>query len=200
MGESAIRPETLVPFLIFFVIAAAFFVFIVAQSKKWQKKFEAIAGALGGEAVGGFLQSSRYVKIINSGLEQKIRVLPGGKDRPSYLALEQLSDLDFDLSVTKENVIGRGLEKLGLHFETKVGDPEFDNKYSVTSRSREKAQMFLLSPERRMILDAVFKEGFNSVKVVKGMVSFRKPLFDQNLDPAALKNLLDLLRKFTTGQ
>jgi hypothetical protein len=200
MEISAMKSDALIPFLIFTTIAVAFFIFIVAQSRKWQRKFEEIAGALGGEAAGGFLQSSRYVKVVNSGREQRIRVLPGGKDRPSYLSLEQIFELDFDLSITKENFIGRGLEKLGLRFETKVGDPEFDNKYSVTSRAKEKAQMFLLSSERRMIVDSIFKDGFNCVKVAKGMAYFQKPLFDQNLDPAALKNQLDLLRKFTTGQ
>jgi len=200
MAGSGINSDLLIPFLIFLVIGVAFFIFIVAQSRKWQKKFEEIAAALGGEAVGGFLQSSRYVKILNSGLEQKIRVLPGGKDRPSYLSLEQLFELDFDLGITKQNVIGKGLEKLGIHLDVKTGDPEFDKTYSVTSRSKEKAQMFLSSSDRRMIVDSIFKDGFNSVKVAKGMVCFQKPLFDQNLDPVALKNQLDLLRKFATGQ
>lgn len=161
--------------------------------KEHQQKLESIAMSLGGEMVSGFWE----IRLMNYEKEQRIVLLPGGKNAPPSLELRQYTDLNFDLAVMKESKATLTMERLGLNIEMKTGDPVFDEKYLVKSRSKEKAQMLLSSPERKLIIDFFFDAGFTVMDLRSKIVSFSKPDYtDQDLDPDLLRSRLDQLHKF----
>jgi len=154
---------------------------------------------MGGERVSGyFLQDC--VRFMSRGQEQRIEVLPAVKNRPPTLILKQSTDLDFDLGVMTESMITRAAERLGLSIEIKTGDPVFDEKYLVSSRAKDRAQIFLSSSERRQIIDNFFNAGFTMMNLKMKMLSISKPNYaEQDLDPGFLRAQLDQIQKFITG-
>jgi len=172
---------------------------IKAAKKKIREKLEPISLAMGGELVSGFFVQD-CVRFMNYGKEQRIEVLPALKNRPPTLILKQSTDLDFDLGVMTENIVSKAAEKLGLPIEIKTGDPVFDDKYLLSSSAKDRAQIFLSSSERRMIIDNFFNAGFTMMNLKMKMLSVSKPNYaDQDLDPAFLRAQLDQLQKFING-
>jgi hypothetical protein len=185
--------------LVFVAMALVVFYASRYQHRKLKAKLDAIAMSLGGEVVTGVF-SEHYVKLIGSEWEQRIQFIMPGKNTPPYLVLKQFSDLDFDLHITRENAVTKFAERLGLPIEIQIGDPMFDDKYLIMSRSKEKAANFLMSSERRQILDEFFANGFDNMALQAKMVSFRKPSYsDQDLDPSLLRARLEQVRKFISG-
>ena len=186
----------LFPILIILGIILFAFYRIKRAQKQLEQKLESIAMSLGGECVSGFWE----IKLMNYEKEQRIVLLPGGKNTDPLLELQQFTDLDFDMSIMKENKVTLTMEKWGLNIETKSGDPVFDEKYLVNSRAKDRAQMFLSSAERRRIIDFFFDAGFNSMTLQQKKLSFSKPDYtDQDLDPELLRSQLDQLHKLIMG-
>ena len=186
----------LFPILIVIGIILFAFYMIKRSRKQHEQKLESIAMSLGGECVSGFWE----IKLMNYEKEQRIVLLPGGKNTDQLLELQQFTDLDFDLSIMKENKATLAVEGLGLNIAMKIGDPIFDEKYLVRSRAKEQAQMFLSSAERRAIIDFFFDAGFTMMTLQQKKLSFAKPDYtDQDLDPNLLRSQLDKLHKFIMG-
>jgi len=185
-------------FPVLFVVGFVLLVYylIKRSRKQHQQKLESIANSLGGELVDGFWE----VRLMNYEKEQRIVLLPGGKNTPPSLELRQFTDLDFDLTIMKENKVTLTMEKWGLNIETKSGDPVFDQKYLIKSRPKEQAQVFLSSPERKLIIDFFFDAGFTMMTLRQKTLSFEKPDYtDQDLDPDLLRSRLDQLHKMIVG-
>jgi len=194
--ESLKQSAGLVPVLIVvgFVLLALYL--ITRSRKQHQQKLESIANSLGGELVEG----EWAVRLMNYEKEQRIVLLPGGKNTEPSLELWQFTDLDFDLIILKENKVTLTMEKWGLNIETKSGDPVFDQKYLIKSRPKEPAQGFLSSAERKLIIDFFFDAGFTMMTLRQKTLSFEKSDYtDQDLDPNLLRARLDQLHKFVMG-
>ena len=185
------------------LIVVGFVLFAFYMIKRTQKqirqKLEPVAMSLGGELVSGFLVQN-YIRLMNYEKEQRIELMPGGKNTPPSLVLQQFTDLDFDLTIMKENKVTLTMEKWGLNIEMKSGDPIFDEKYLIKSRRKEQAQVFLSSAERKLIIDFFFGAGFTTMTLQLKTLSFSKPNYtDQDLDPNLLRAQLDQLHKFVMG-
>ena len=186
---------------ILFFIATVILVFAIFRwnSRRMRAKLEPIAMSLGGELVSRFLIQN-YVRLMNYGSEARVELVAGGKNSPPCLVLREFADLDFDLGITTENVVSKAMEKIGLPIELKIGDPIFDDKYLVQSRSKDQAQNFLMSSERRQVVDYFFSSGFRGLTVQRKFISVQKPNYrDEDLEPTAIKAHLDQLHKFIAG-
>ena len=199
MEEQFKQLSEYLPFIFFIAIVLFVFGMFRWNARKMRSRLEPIAMSLGGELVSRFLVMN-YVRLMNCGSEARVELFPGGENSPPQLVLREFAELGFDLSITSENVVTRAMEKIGLPIEMKIGDPMFDDKYLVSSRSRDKAQNFLLSPERRQIIDYFFSNGFVGLKIQNKVVAVQKPNYrDDDLEPSALKAHLDQLHRLISG-
>jgi hypothetical protein len=189
----------LFPLLVFVGFVLFAFYMIKRSQQQLRAKLEPIAMSLGGEVVSGLLVMN-YIKLINYEKEQRVGLMPGGKNSPPSLVLSQFTDLDFDLTIMKENKVTLTMEKWGLNIEMKSGDPVFDEKYLIKSRQKEQAQMFLTSAERKLIIDFFFDAGYTTMTLQLKTLSFSKPNYtDRDLDPNLLRAQLDQLHKLLMG-
>jgi len=187
--------------ILMFGIFTAFAIFIIRwQRAKMRTKLEGIALSMGGEVVSGFL-AGYYVRVQNREFEARIELHPGGKNTPPYLILRQVTELNFDLNISTENVVTRALKKIHLQKEIEIGDPMFDDKYFIATSSAEQVSMFLQSSERRQIVDYFFGAGFSRLAVqMKSVLGTKSSYSDSDLEPDTLRAHLDQLYRFVQGQ
>ncbi len=190
-------------FLVSIAIFAGFlliFIFAIKGArKKLRSQLEPIANALGGELVSGWLVNN-YVRIPGYDYEAQVVITPRGKNTPPKLTIRFLDQLDFQITITAENVLTGVLKKIHLAREVEIGDPIFDQKYLISTRDRDKVQAFLLSGSRREAVDFFFSNGFSRMGTFQNSVGAEKNNYqNQDLDPGRIREDLDRLRKFISG-
>jgi len=191
--------KALVPVLVFIAISGFVIFMMIRSLKKLGQKLEPIAQALGGEVVSNFLAGS-YVRLRNYDAEVRVALTPGSKNSPPLLALRQLSALGFVMGISRRNAASNILNRVLFQSTIQTGDPIFDQKYSVSSRSPEQAAGFLYSAVRRQAVDYFFENGFNGLGTDGKSVFAQKPNYqDADLEVARIQADLEQLRKFVAG-
>ncbi len=198
--------EAILPFLVlalFFALSAAFVVLIVYLTRRQRRllaaKLQPIANTLGGEVVSGTLLDI-HVRFDGEEAETRLKIFPGSKNQPPTLALKRMTVLGFDLDIGREDAMVRALEKIHLVKDVKTGDPIFDPKYLIRSKSPEQAQSFLLEGGRREAVDHFFDAGFTDLHADSRMVSVSKMQYtNADLEPELVRRHLEAMRKFISG-
>jgi len=188
--------------LLFLATSAILALIIVFSVKRMRKKFrsqlEPIANALGGELVMGF--AVFYVRIPGESAETKVSITPGGKNTPPKLSILQTLPMDFQLTISTENIISSAAKKIHLIRDLETGDPIFDQKYLVQTKDQEKVQSFLLSGARREAVTYFFNNGFSRMTASQNAVSAEKNHYTvQDLDPERIRQDLEQLKRFVSG-
>jgi hypothetical protein len=183
----AIPAGILIPVLIMYLVF-----------RMMRKKLEPLAQALGGETIISFLEGP-YVRLLNYGNEIRIGIRSGSQNSPPHLILKQMTPLGFDLTITRENIATRKLEKWGILKEVKIGEPLFDNKYLIRSSEPLRAQSFLQDYARRELVDYFFNNEFSQLQADKNAVIIRKAGYsDEDLEPENIRSHLDQIQKLAT--
>ncbi len=197
MEQLVSHTETLLPVAMVVVIGAVVLVIVYYALRAQRRKMEEIARALGGEVAGSTFGS--FIRIVNQGIEQRIEFKSGGKNSPPYIVFIQDTSPDLDLTITKEDPLTRLVDKL-VHFDLKLGDPGFDNQYLITSHTKDQAMIFLMSSQRRELVNQFFQQGFRDVTIHKGKLTLSRPRNRaRDTEPALLKSQLDNMLKFVAG-
>jgi len=169
-------------------------------NQRRRKKLESLASQLGGEAVSGFLADA-YVRLGQGPDEVRIKLIPGGKNQPNHLELQLRNPLGFDLSISRENLATRALERWGLLKEVKIGDPVFDEQYLIRSNDPAQAMMFLQGPGRREAVDYFFLQGFTALQAGTYGLVVRKPRYrEPDLELGTIRAHLEQLGRFAGKQ
>ena len=186
--------------LLFVAMNAVAFFLLWWLNQRRRQKLESLASQLGGEAVSGFLADA-YVRLGQGPDEVRIKLIPGGKNQPNYLELQWRSPLGFDLSISRENVATRALERWGLLKEVKIGDPVFDEQYLIRSNDPAQAMMFLQGTGRREAVDYFFLQGFTAFQAGKDGLVVRKPSYrEADLEVGTIRAHLEQLGRFAGKQ
>ena len=173
---------------IVFVVLILYFV-----SKSMVGKLKPIAQALGGEVAGNLLKGS-YCLLNRDGVEVQIGIQPGSQYTPPVIYIKELRPGSFKMTLYKENAATRGLEKLGMLKDLKIGDPLFDEKYVIKSGDEIGAINFLQDPRRREAIEAMFDDGFHTFQLDKKSVMIQQRGYKkQDLDPERLRINLERL-------
>jgi hypothetical protein len=179
-----------IPGVIILTVLIMYFV-----NRMMKRKLQPLATALGGELVTSFIKGI-YIRLLNYSSEVRIRLTSGGQNSPPFLIIEQMAPLGFELSVSKENIATRKMEKWGLLKDIKVGDPLFDDNYLIRSSDPVRAQTFLLDSSRRQAVDHFFSHGFTDLQLKKDSITLRKPGYrSEDLDPELMRSHLENLQK-----
>ena len=178
-------------------VVAGVFLFVARQMLR--KRLEPAARALGSKVVMNFLQSP-YIPVHYDSAESRISVTAGGRNSPPFLVLKDMTPVGFTLSISKENPITRGLSRLGVLKDVKIGDALFDEKYVVRSSDPVMAQNFLQHPDRREMTEWLFGEGFTQIRADKAAFMIMKPNYKkEDLNRDRILFLLDKTRKLVSG-
>jgi len=186
--------------LLFVAINAVTFLLMWWLNQKRRQKLENLANQLGGQPVSHFLADA-YVRLGQGPDEVRIRMIPGGKNQPNILELQSRNPLGFSLTITKENVATRALERWGLLKEVKIGDPLFDEQYLIRSNDPAQALMFLQGQGRREALEYFFRLGFTAFLAGNEAVAVRKPGYrEADLEPSLIRAHLEQLSRLAGKQ
>jgi hypothetical protein len=169
-----------------------------AGMKMLSKKLAPLADAFGTDIRISFLLGP-HIRVYSDGAETSVCIRSGSKNSPPYLILKRMRPIGFKLHLSKENVATRGLEKLGLLRDIKVGDPVFDDNYLIRSNEAVKAQNYLLYPNHREAIEFFFQEGFRSVLFDKESLTVSKPYYKKHdLDPERVRTFLEAMSRLTS--
>ena len=177
------------------------------SSNKMAEKLAPIAAALGGELISDTWFSSCLILRVDK-FEARVE-LPQRKSQESPLILRLMTTLPFTLEVVPEDPVnlevllgdtaGKFLRNLESKYEFQIGDQAFDDKYFLHSDSPNQAKEFLLSEQKREIVDYFFKHGFTSLGATKYSVYAAKSGYGpDDFEPWTVRYHLGQLNKFAS--
>lgn len=167
-----------------------------------RKKLEDLRNQLGGDVVvrsfvGSYLRRDglltrirvipfeTYLKLNKLGTELRVILEPATKNDPKRLTLMNMRTLPFRVSISRENIATRGLSKLGLMQDIRIGVSTFDETYVIRSSDPLQAQVFFQEEKNRNRIDRLFDAGFDHFRVDQHASSASKPDYtEQDLHPA----------------
>ena len=178
------------------------------SSKKYVEKLEPIAAALGGEIISDLWFESYLILRVDK-YEARVE-LPQRKSQESPLILRLMTTLPFTLSVSPEDsanlevflgdTAAKFLRNLESKYEFQIGDQAFDDKYFLVSENPNLAKEFLLSGQKREIVDYFFKNGFTSLGATKYSVYAAKSGYGpDDFEPWTVRYHLGQLNKFASA-
>ena len=178
------------------------------SSKKYVEKLEPIAAALGGEVVSNLWFSSHLLLRVD---KHEARVeLPQRKNQESPLILRLMTTLPFTLDIAQEDsanlevfvgdTAAKFLRNLESKYEFQIGDQAFDDKYFLVSKNPDLAKEFLLSGQKREIVDYFFKHGFTRLGATEYSVFAAKSGYGpEDFEPWTVRYHLGQLNKFASA-
>jgi len=187
---------------IFIVTVIGIFAFIVlllyVNRRIANKKLKSLAGAFNARIVSDLFHGP-HVLVNNNGCEIKIRIKSGSKNSPPYLILQQMTPIGVGLTISKENMVTRTLNKVGLLKDVTTGNSLFDNRYLVRSKNNIKAQTYLLNNIHTDAIDFLFKENIDTLASTDESVTIKKSHYKkEDLEPQRIQALLDVMRKLAS--
>lgn len=182
---------------IFIVTVPGIFAFIAlifyVNRKMTQRKLKSLADAFNARIVSDFFHGPHAI-VNNNGYEVKIKITNGSKNSPPYLILQQMIPIGVGLTITKENIVTRSLNKFGLLKDVTIGNSHFDDRYLVRSKNPMRAQNYLRNTIRMNVIDDLFKEDIDMIEAVDESVTIKKSNYrKEDLDPQRIQSLLDLM-------
>ena len=160
-----------VPLLFLFV-----FGMLKLMERTLRKELTPLHTALGGEIVQSFFTGT-YLKLLRDGLEVRINLTLGGRNAPPYMHLQWLSPLGFNLHVSKENFVTRGLNRLGALKEVRLGLPAVDDRFFIRAADETAAMSYLMDRGRYETVDWFFQQGFNMFTGNNKTILLAKPRY-----------------------
>jgi hypothetical protein len=187
---------------IFIVTVPGIFAFIVlilyVNRKISNKKLESLAGALNARIVSDFFHGP-HVIVNNNGCEVKIKIRKESNNSPPYLILQQMTPIGVDLTISKENIVTRTLNKFGLLKNVAIGKSLFDDRYLVRSKNPVKAQYYLRNTVHSDAIDFLFQKDIDTIESTDNSVTIKKSNYrKEDLDPGRIRSLLDLMGKLAS--
>jgi len=198
----AAEPESIWEYIICFPILAGIIVFLywlihqVAASR-----LKPLARELGGEVVSSFGKGA-YYKLVQEGVEFRVSLRSQGRSAvPDVIDMSVAAAFDFNLEVSKDDLISAGLAILKLKQDIEIGDQLFDIKYKVRSDHPDRAKNYLLDPAHREIIEDFFSQKFTSFTIDNEKATTSKTYFDnQDLEPQRVRERLHKLGQLLAGR
>lgn len=177
----------------------AFIALILYVNRKIaNKKLESLASAFNARIVSDFFHGP-HVIVNNSGCEVKIKIRKGSKNSPPCLILQQMTPIGVGLTISKENIVTRTLNKFGLLKDVTIGNSLFDDRYLVRSKNPMKAQNYLRNTIHTDAIDFLFTEDIDTIESNDDSVTIKKSNYrKEDLEPQQIRSLLDLMRKLAS--
>jgi hypothetical protein len=177
----------------------AFIALILYVNRKIaNKKLESLAGAFNARIASDFFHGP-HVIVTNNGCEVKIKITKRSKKSPPYLILQQMTPIGVGLTISKENIVTRTLNKFGLLKDVTIGNSLFDDRYLVRSKNPMKAQNYLRNTIHTDAIDFLFTEDIDTIESNDDSVTIKKSNYrKEDLEPQQIRSLLDLMRKLAS--
>ncbi len=171
------------------VTFAAFYWVKASHQKKLGPLAMAFAGQMHISVFGGY-----YVTFMNQSFEAKIKLIPSGKNTPTYLVLEQQGTLGFNLKLSNENFATRAAEQIGLLQDLKTGDVAFDDQYRISSSDAGQAMTALADPLRKEAIAHFTRHGFSELNYQNQILTITKARYsNDDLNPELIRRHFDMM-------
>lgn len=187
------------------VIALVFIGMAVNRRKK--QAFEAIATFLQGEAGGNAFFQNFYFRGAYKSRPLLIKHKPGGKNTPDWLLISLEDPLFiFNLAISEEDALTKGLDFLGLSKDIRTGDQAFDARFRLKSEVEDLATRYLALPGVKDGVRSLFDMGADSLALlpagttIPGIITMRKrhPNLEQDLSMQGLLPVLQELDRLSS--
>lgn len=187
---------------IFVITIAGIFAFTAlifyVNRKIANKKLESLAGAFNARIVSDFFHGP-HVIVNNDGCDVKIKIKKGSNNSPPHLILQQMTPIGVGVTISKENMVTRTLNKLGLLKDITTGNFLFDDRYLVRSKDPIRTQNYLRNTIHTDAIDSLFKKDIDTIEYTDDSVSIKKSNYrKEDLEPQRIRSLLDLMRKLAS--
>ncbi|MEJ2306403.1 MAG: hypothetical protein P8Y62_05535 [candidate division WOR-3 bacterium] len=183
--------------VLFSIIGISVLVYIISKitSMVTKKKIEPLAEMLNGEIKSSFLAGT-YISILNYGPEIRLKLTLGGKDNPSFLILELLNPVGFNLKIMKKQPLNQIFFRWGT--EITPVDASLEESYIIRSDKPDEANSYLMDSNRLDAIKYFADNGFNSIEANSKGVYVKKANYkEEDLDPGRMQTYLDNLNTFS---
>jgi len=178
------------------IIGISLLVYIISKisSMVIQKKLKPLAEMLNAEIKSSFLTGT-YISILNYGPEIRLKLTLGGKDNPSFLILELLNPIGFNLKIMKKQPLNQIFFKWGK--EVSLENASLEESYIIRSDKPYEANSYLMDSSRLEAIKYFADDGFDSIEVnAKGVYAKKANYKQEDLDPGKVQTYLDNLNNF----
>lgn len=129
------------------------------------------------------------------GVEYKYHYSKGGDKSPSYFTIYIKCQSAGSFRITRENKLDRFFINLGVCKKIKTGDPEFDDKFFVSTTTEDFTRTFFGYRKNRDVVKNLYEKKFSSVlHNGKEMMATRPNLrFTDEIDPSMITQIVSYL-------
>jgi hypothetical protein len=183
--------------VVFSIIGISLLAYIISKisSMVMKKKLEPLAEMLNGEIKSSFIGGT-FISILNYGPEIRLKLTLGGKDNPSFLILELLNPVGFNLKIMKKQPLNQIFFRWGteLHFE----DASVEEKYIIRSDKPYEANPYLMDSNRLDAIKHFADNDFTSIETnSRGVYAKKANYKEEDLTPEKVQAYLDNLNSFS---
>ncbi|MEJ2567336.1 MAG: hypothetical protein P8Z50_00425 [candidate division WOR-3 bacterium] len=183
--------------VVFSIIGISLLVYIISKISAMviKKKLNPLAEMLNGEIKSSFLGGT-YISILNYGPEIRLKLTLGGKDNPSFLILELLNPIGFNLKIMKKQPLNQIFFRWGK--EVPLENASLEENYIIRSDKPDEANSYLMDSNRVDAIKYFADNDFNSIEVnTKGVYVKKANYKEEDLDPGKVQTYLDNLNSFS---
>ena len=150
--------------VVFSIIGISLLVYIISKISAMviKKKLNPLAEMLNGEIKSSFLGGT-YISILNYGPEIRLKLTLGGKDNPSFLILELLNPIGFNLKIMKKQPLNQIFFRWGK--EVPLENASLEENYIIRSDKPDEANSYLMDSNRVDAIKYFADNDFNSIEV-----------------------------------
>ena len=138
---------------VFLVILVSVIVLVVSIRRKKNGKAPDPGIKSGGSQTGEY-----------NGIPYKYKYFGGAQNSPPSFSISIDCDKAGDFKITRESKFDRFFKRIGIAIEMETHDPEFDDRYYVSSNSPRFTEHFLARSEIRSAIDTLFGRGFTQIR------------------------------------